>query len=216
MTKKYALDRTGMEFTRRWFLLRNRSTFIKHVVPEWAGKPITYLELGVFEGMSAVWMFQHILTHPDSRAVLIDPFLLTSKMNQDQMDLVRARAEKNLMRWTVQWIVKYEQWTCKLVRANSVEALTRMRKKKGFAGITRNSVDLCMIDGDHNSGAVVDDARMVLPLMRKGGHILFDDVENDLTKQHHVKQGLALFLEDQGDQVKFLWKHKYMEAYKKL
>ena len=63
-----------LKFTRRWFLNRNYDTFKKFVYPKWAGKPLTYLEIGVFEGMSMVWMLQHILTHDNSRGVGIDPW----------------------------------------------------------------------------------------------------------------------------------------------
>jgi len=62
-------------FTRNWFRRRNQATFEEYVLPMWAGKPITYLEIGVYEGQSLTWMMQNVLTHPDSRAVGIDPWL---------------------------------------------------------------------------------------------------------------------------------------------
>lgn len=37
-----------------------------------AGKPLTFLEIGSYEGRSAVWLFENILTHPDSKLVAID------------------------------------------------------------------------------------------------------------------------------------------------
>ena len=90
-----------------------------------------------------------------------------------------------------------------------------MWKWKSFLGISPNSVDLCMIDGDHNSPAVLDDARSVYKLLKPGGWMLFDDVENDLPKRHHVQEGMQQFLEEVGDGVSHLWKHKYMECYRK-
>jgi hypothetical protein len=39
------------------------------------GKPnIHYLEIGVFEGRSLIWMLENILTHPTSKATCIDVF----------------------------------------------------------------------------------------------------------------------------------------------
>lgn len=193
-------------FTRRWFLMRNLPTFREFIFPQWAGKPLFYLELGVFEGMSLLWMLQRILTHPDSRAVGIDPWLITTKLDAEQMEEVRQRAFHNLS--------FYPQ--CQLIRGNSAEVLRRMVRRGGYAGVAHNTVDLCMIDGDHNALTVLDDARLCLKLVKSGGWLLFDDVENDREKQNHVKHGLQSFLNEHGGEVRFLWKHRYMEAYEKV
>ena len=62
MTRSMGIDSTKykFEFTRRWFLNRNLASFREYVYPDWAGKKATYLELGVFEGMSMVWMMQNM------------------------------------------------------------------------------------------------------------------------------------------------------------
>jgi hypothetical protein len=42
---------------------------------DYAGKPrIHYLEIGVFEGSSFVWVLENILTDPSAKATAIDPF----------------------------------------------------------------------------------------------------------------------------------------------
>jgi Methyltransferase domain len=43
---------------------------------EFKGKPgINYLEIGTFEGRSALWMLENILTHPTSKLTIIDAFV---------------------------------------------------------------------------------------------------------------------------------------------
>jgi len=201
-------DGHDYRFTRRWFVSRNSGTFTRLVLSEWAGRPILYFEVGVYEGMSIVWMLQHVLTHPDSRAVGVDPWLMTSAVDGSAMEEVMRRAHHNTEPWRER---------CTLVRACSTEAMFRMlRSRTGFCGIRKSSVDLCMIDGNHVEEAAMSDARMVLPLMRPGGWILFDDVENVKAKSHHVKHGLARFLEFHGGDVRFLWKDRYMEAFERL
>ena len=64
------------QYTRNWFCLRDLATFREYIMPQWKDKPIKYLEIGVFEGMSMVWMLHNVLTHPDSRAVGVDPWLM--------------------------------------------------------------------------------------------------------------------------------------------
>jgi len=207
MREKDIIDRSKYQFTRNWFIKRNRRTFLNYVVPEWGGKPITYLELGVFEGMSMVWMMQYVLTHPESRAVGVDPWLLTCKLSGETMEAVRQRAFHNVSEWGDR---------CKLIRGNSDEVLRRMVGRWGFTGVRAGTVDLCMVDGNHNALAVWSDARWVYRLLRVGGQVLFDDVENDIAKENHVKQGLQMFLTEIGGKMKLLWKHGYMECYAKV
>lgn len=193
------------QFTRNWFRNRNLATFREKVHPEWAGKPIVYLELGVFEGQSLCWMLEHVLTHPDSRAVGVDPWLMTEKLNDDLMSDVMTLAYNNVRAFNCR---------CQLYRANSAEIL-RIMNKQGFAGITKNSLDICLIDGNHNALAVLDDCLLVLQLMKPGGWMMFDDVVNAHEKKDHVKQGLEMFLAQAGDRVKEVWKHGHMECYQR-
>jgi len=207
--RKMDLKRSGYTFRRNWFRNRNLSTFRDYVFPEWYGERMLYLEIGVFEGQSICWMLEHVLTGGDARAVGIDPWLLTTKIDGQEMEEVMNRAVANVGVATGSRAEK-----CALIRANSAEALRRMcGNRDGWMGVREKSVDVCMIDGDHNSLAVVDDARHVLPLMKPGGWMLFDDVENDREKQVHVKQGLAMWFEEAGDSVRLLWKDRYVECY---
>ena len=91
-----------------------------------------------------------------------------------------------------------------------------MAARDGYAGVYRESVDICMIDGNHFDYAVLDDARQCLKLMKPGGLLIFDDVENDREKQDHVKQGIALWRQLDNPPVELLWKGKYAEGYKVL
>jgi len=198
------------QFTKNWFLNRNKETFRQLVLPQWAGKPIKYLELGVFEGMSMTWMLQHVLTHPFARAVGVDPWLMTTKLSGADMEEVMRRAHQNIEPWTGVFGNK-----CTLVRGNSAEVLRLMLKNHhGFLGIKRGNVDLCMVDGNHNELGVLDDCRLVWQLLKPGGQMLLDDVENDHEKEHHVKHGLAMFLAETPE-AESVWKHGYVECYRK-
>lgn len=197
------------QFTRHWFSSRNKRTFADYVLPEWKYKKAFYLELGVFEGMSLSWMVLNVLDHPDSRAVGVDPWLMTSKLSSEVMEKVRERAFHNLGPWIGEKVG--------LVRGSSTEVLRyALRRKQGFMGIRRKGVDLCMIDGNHHAFAVLDDLRLVYKLVRRGGWIMLDDVENQQKKKHHVKEGLAIWLDTDNPRVDLVTKHRYMEIYRKL
>lgn len=194
------------QFQRRWFVNRNLETFREYVLPQWQGKPCVYLEIGTFEGMSVAWMLQHVLTHPESRAVCCDPWLITTKLDSEFMEGVYKRAQHNTAPWRNR---------CQLIRGNSAEVLRRMQSK-GHAGIGKQSVDLCMIDGNHWAPYVADDLANCFELVKQGGWIIADDVENVHEKANHVKQGLAQWLADNPGKVRQVWKHRFCECYEKL
>jgi hypothetical protein len=208
MARQY--DLKGYNFTRRWFFNRNYETFVKHVMPAWRGKSCTYLEIGVFEAQSLCWMLEHVLTAKDSYAVGIDPWLMTTKLSGEQMKQVMLRANYNIF----QAVHSKPPREWPLVRGHSAEVLRRMNKK-GFAGISKGSVDVAMIDGNHWAPYVLDDAEQCLSLVKPGGWLMFDDVENDIEKKDHVKQGLAMFVEKHGDVVEEIWRHRYMVCLKR-
>lgn len=193
------------QFTRNWFRNRNKNTFLEFVLPYWKDREANVLEIGVFEGMCMVWMLQYL--HPSNQYWGIDPWLETAKLDDEVMEQVRLRAYHNTSPYGAR---------CKLYRANSNEALRRAGRRHGFYGIKKETLDLCIIDGDHTELAVLADARQCLPLVKPGGHILFDDVEAQIKKRHQVKDGLRMFLDESGDAVKSIWKHHYMECFEKL
>lgn len=221
MVREMDLDYSGLEFTVAWFRKRNLSSFREHVHPQFAGKPTLYLELGVFEGMSMCWMLQKVLTHPDSRAVGVDPWLQTSKLDEQHMEEVKRRAYRNVQKVgdVCRVTGAIEEWTnkCQLVRGNSDEVLHRMLKRGGFAGVARESVDLCLVDGNHYALPVLSDCRLVWQLLKPGGVMMMDDVRNDIPKgDDHVEAGLRMFLEEPGHPVEKIWESRYMEAYRKV
>ena len=63
-------------FTSDWFT--PHIPIWEKVLSPLKGKPdIRYLEIGVFEGRSSLWIAENILTHPSSHLTVIDPFPLT-------------------------------------------------------------------------------------------------------------------------------------------
>lgn len=202
-------------FTRSWFLNRNLAAFRELILPEWAGKPVTYLEIGVFEGMSMTWMLQRILTHPDARAVGVDPWLMTTKISGPDMEATMQRAIGNTAPWTTTHYGR-EYPICRLIRGNSAEVLRlALRNRHGYAGLRRGRLDLCMVDGDHNALGVLDDCRLVWQLLKTGGWMICDDVENDKRKVHHVDEGLRAFLAETPS-AELVAKKDYIEIYRKV
>ena len=54
---------------------------------------LRYVEIGSFEGRSAVWLLENVLTHPTSRLHCIDPWTYPRKDFEDRFDANVALAE---------------------------------------------------------------------------------------------------------------------------
>lgn len=190
----------AFSFTRNWFRSRNQSTWSTFLLPKFPPtEPCRMLQIGVFEGMDLVWCLQNILQHPDSRAIAVDPWVRTTKLSQETMDGVRDRAHLNLRPWLAEKKVTiYQRYSQDLLPA--------------LDSFPFPKTDLAIIDGDHTADAVYDDAVGVLPLMKKGGWMVFDDVRNRIDKKDHVQDGLMRFYLGHRDKVKRLWLHRYCDC----
>ncbi len=126
-------------------------------VAEWAealqrfkGKPgINYLEIGVFEGRSLIWMLDNILTHPTARAACIDIFPGDTKKVLSDNLAVSGFTNK------VKVITGKSQIELKL--------------------LPHNSFDFIYIDGSHVAADVLVDAVLSWQLLKNDGLIIFDD-----------------------------------------
>lgn len=214
----------NFEFTRRWFLSRNLSTWSNFIFPHFVRgeatdtPPLNVIQIGVFEGMDLLWLLQHVLTHPDSRALAVDPWLATTKLDQEYMDGVMLRARKNLSPWAK----KAHLWRGKSDEVLSVfTSMPSNISNENCPNVCGTVIrpgewDLAIIDGDHNADAVFVDAQLCLRLLKPGGWLVFDDVRNRTPKKDHVQQGLDQFLAGHEHLVTFEWAHRYCDCYSKL
>jgi predicted O-methyltransferase YrrM len=75
-------------FSVKWFL-DTVTEWKKFLTGEERTKtPLKALEVGSFEGMSAAWMLEHVLTHDDSHITCIDPFTGSEEnSSEEKLDL---------------------------------------------------------------------------------------------------------------------------------
>jgi predicted O-methyltransferase YrrM len=136
------------QFTRDWFTYN---------IPVWEtvlsshrGKAdVRYLEVGVFEGRSALWMLDNILTHPTARLTCIDLF------NGPYKERFFANLERSGEAGKVTAIADYSQLA--------------LRK------LPLDHFDIIYIDGSHSKDDVLEDAVLSWRLLKEGGIMIFDD-----------------------------------------
>jgi predicted O-methyltransferase YrrM len=141
---------------------------------------VRYLEIGVFEGRSAIWMLENILTHPSARLTAIDLF----------PDDVQARFVGNLDRAGFRDKVE-------IFKGKSQDKLREL---------PRASYDLIYIDGSHRAKHVFLDAALSWDLLKDGGLLIFDDDlwNTDLPGDLIPKGPIDTFLMAFGDEIELL------------
>jgi len=136
-------------FSNSWFATNQKVW--EGVLEPMKGKPnLRYLEVGVFEGQSFVWMFENVLTDSSSVATAIDLFFA------DGLE---------------------ERFTENIERAGVTDRVTTI---KGFSNdalrpLTPDSFDIIYIDGSHTAANVLRDGLLSWDLLKKGGILIFDD-----------------------------------------
>lgn len=143
---RYKTLTTKYKFTEDWFS-HNISKWVEILSPL-KNKPIKYLEIGSFEGRSAIWLHDHILTHPDSELHLIESGeLLKNKTLEDNIKLC---GEKKFC---------YRYYESRYIKEDYED----------------NTFDLIYIDGSHASCDVLRDGVNCFDLLKSGGLLCFDD-----------------------------------------
>jgi predicted O-methyltransferase YrrM len=158
------------EFTQDWFTVR---------IPKWTeilepfkGKPnLHYLEIGVHEGRSALWMLENILTHPTARITCLDIFALKATHDRFLANLKLSGFEDKT----------------KIIKGKSQTTLR---------SLPLDSYDIVYIDGSHVAPGVLLDATLSWDLLKKGGIMIFDDYmwKWELPPQERPKIAIEAFL----------------------
>ncbi len=166
LARQLALER-GYSFTR---------DYVSHVEENWQplrekfqGRPdVRMLEIGSFEGRSAVWFLENVLTHPSAEMVCIDTF-----------QFGEARFDHNIH------ISGFAEKVQKL-KGSSEELLL---------SLPLESFDLIYVDGDHHAANVLMDGVLSWYRLKPGGAMIFDDDWMDRLPDSRPRMAIDLFLQ---------------------
>ena len=178
--KRIAVDRTRARqytFTSDWHSWNSAGQWEIALKP-YAGKPaVRYLEIGVYEGRSFLWMLDNVLTHPDSRAVAVD--LFADDTYPDLEQVFRANLKQSGHAGKAD------------VRCGLSQNVLRT--------LTDNAFDVVYIDGSHRACDVFVDLALSWLLLKDGGLLILDDYGNnrhwptDLRPQASIDAFLSAF-----------------------
>ena len=163
--------------------------FFSDNIPNWErwlaplkGQPdIRALEIGSYEGRSARWLLENILTDETSSLLCVDTWAAGQDLptRADLLQVFRAN--------TAPWRDR-----CHIKQGRSAEVLRRAPLPPDAS----DGLDFAYVDGSHYAADVLRDGVLVWDLMRAGGLVVFDDYEwrVDPLPAHQPCVGIDAFL----------------------
>lgn len=159
------------EFTVDWF--SNNIPAWKELFKHHKNRPVKWLEIGTYEGRSALWAVEHVLKHTDSSITCVDTWDDPKVFSTFKKNIKHAPKEK----------ITY-------IKSSSRDALKKPALIKRGA-----QFDVVYIDADHHSSSVLEDAILAFPLLKPGGLMIFDDYTYSKERDNRCpKQGIDAFL----------------------
>lgn len=172
------------KFTADWFL-NNVNNFDYHL-EEFKHKPnLNFLEIGVYEGRSTIWLLENVLTDPTSKITCIDLFngeLEDNDMTTDSnLNLEYEQYFLHNVSSFKDKVIIHKGWSSKILRTYPEEPI----------------FDFAYIDGAHTAYETLTDAVLINPLIKSGGMIIFDDYPlkdpNDLSPSNNPELAINAF-----------------------
>jgi predicted O-methyltransferase YrrM len=163
--------------TRRWTTWNGyREQEFQQQLESFQGRPVHFLEIGSYEGASAIWLFRNILTHPESTLTCIDNDKFKSRKNLEhnlEAAGVRSRAKFH-------WIDS--------------------QNLRSF--VPDNHFDFVYVDGSHAAPNVLYDVVNAYLICKPGGLVGCDDYLFDIPEDSSVpKPAIDTFLTLLGSRV---------------
>jgi len=145
-------------FSQKWFL--NNFEIFHHYLPKNLDTNFSYLEIGSYEGLSALNI---LFNYKNSKVTTIDLWA-ESNINSESLSVdfneIEKRFDENL-----------EGYKFNKIKNDSVVALRELLKKRIY-------FDFIYIDGSHNGEDILSDALESYKLLNMGGIMIFDDIVN--------------------------------------
>lgn len=162
---------TVYQFSYDWFS-NNIPVWTKLLTPL-QGKKLNALEIGTYEGRSATWLLENVLTHKDSKLHCIDHFL-------DKAPKTKQDTYKTFLKNIIAFKDKVH-----VHRGLSRDMLTTPHMLK-------QQFDIIYIDASKHSQNVLEDIMLAYPLLKRGGLLIMDD--NTFNREHDASCPAAAIL----------------------
>jgi hypothetical protein len=170
----------------------------------YAGKPgLFFVEIGSFEGKSACWFLENILTDASSRLLCIDSFIQSQELSHGlSIDTYIDSGDRST----------FDRFVLNLRLTGRINQVTIIKDTsyRALRTLPPASIDVAYIDGSHRAADVMQDAVLLWGAVKAKGLMIFDDYNwkdpYEDGPQWNPKEGIDAFLHLFGTQLKMLHK----------
>ena len=157
------IGQDGPRFTQDWSRFLESS--LTKLSPSTPVSPMKVLEIGSFEGRGTRLLFKKLVEHhEESRLYCVDPWV----------DGYVPGKSQHFAKWDPFFVGQFQRFL-----KNTLDLGPQLVRLRGISDdmvpAIKDPLDFAYIDGDHSAEQVYRDAAMILPLMKNGGIVLFDD-----------------------------------------
>ncbi|MCC3414668.1 MULTISPECIES: tetratricopeptide repeat protein [unclassified Microcoleus] len=166
------------QFTQDWFT-HNIPIWQRHLQPLTGIADFQVVEIGSFQGMSACWLLDNILTHQTAKITCIDLYF-------------QETFKGNIVKTGVgEKVIELEGYSQDLL-----------------VNLDSEFYDIAYVDGCHKPTSALQDAILSWRLVKVGGLMIFDDYQFTFpdSPEQDTKIGIDVFLEMFGSQLKLVHK----------
>lgn len=179
-------------YTQDWFTL-GQNVLSQHLGHLKGQENLVFMEIGSFEGRSAIWFLENLLTGKNCGIICIDTFQGSNEFNQQRVtvDGLEDRFLGNMKPFKD----KYQ-----LIKGSSQYVL----RSHDYDG----KLDLVYIDGSHEASDVLEDLCLSYRAIKKGGYLVLDDYmwnHNNLPSYQSPKIAIDAFMQCFKRKVKVVW-----------
>ena len=166
------------QFTQDWFT-HNIPIWKRHLQAFTGIADFQVVEIGSFQGMSACWLLDNILTHPTAKITCIDLYF----QEHFKGNIVKTGAADR--------VIELQGYSQDLL-----------------VDLTSEYYDVAYIDGCHKPTSALQDAILSWRLVKVGGLMIFDDYEFTFpdSPEQDTKIGIDVFLEMFASQLEVVHK----------
>ncbi len=166
------------QFTQDWFT-HNIPIWKRHLQEFTGIADFQVVEIGSFQGMSACWLLDNILTHPTAKITCIDLYF----QEHFKGNIVKTGAADR--------VIELQGYSQDLL-----------------VDLTSEYYDVAYIDGCHKPTSALQDAILSWRLVKVGGLMIFDDYEFTFpdSPEQDTKIGIDVFLEMFASQLEVVHK----------
>lgn len=177
------------------YAFNDDNDWFTHKLPSWqvaltdfVGKPnLNYLEVGVYEGRSVLWMIENVLTHPTSTITAIDIFY---EMDGAYSEALEQRYLDNL------------QLSGAAERSKTLVGFSQEKLRE----LPLYHYDIIYVDASHRAPQVLEDLIISHRLLKVGGVMILDDYRHWMHRPPLTRPKMAMdtFLEFYENQYEVL------------